>query len=210
MSILTKNKIIELVKNNKISYSPSHDIFQLKEHAVDLRVGFTFLVPKVWHLTPKGRESLNFTDFDKSNAEYFDVIELEEGQYFDLLPQEFIIASTLESIKVPNDLVAVLYPRSSTNRRGLSLDLAGIINAGFEGQLTIPIRNNTKSQVVRLYPGERVCQIVFEELSEPIATEKSKYHKGDIIDGLKHDNKKEAKLILAGEIKKLKGENRIN
>lgn len=204
MSILTKNKIIESIKEGKLGFSPSLDIFQLKDHAVDLRIGFTFLVPKVWHITPRGRESLDFTYFDKANAEYFDVIELEEGQYFDLLPQEFVIASTLESLKIPNDLVAILYPRSSTNRRGLSLDLAGIINSGYEGQLTIPIRNNTKSQVVRLYPGERVCQIVFENLSEPITTEKSKYHKGDIIDGLKRENKKESKLILEGKIKELK------
>src|SRR6185369_7713872 len=117
-------------------------------------------VPKNWHLTARGRESLDILHFDKRNQEYFDVVELEEGQYFDLLPQEYILVSTLETIKIPNDLMAVLYPRSSTNRKGLSLDLTGIVDSGYEGQLILPIRNNTSSQVVKLYPGERFCQIV--------------------------------------------------
>ena len=131
----------------------------------------------MWHLTTKGRESLDITHFDKENKELFEIIELEQGQYFDLLPQEHVIVSTFESIKVPNDLMAVLYPRSSTNRKGLSLDLTGIIDSGYEGQLVLPIRNNTRSQTVRLYPGERLCQVVFEELSENIETpRKSKYH----------------------------------
>ncbi len=209
MSILTKNKIVESIKKGEIGFSPSVDIFQLQEHAVDLRLGFTFMIPKVWHLTSKGRESLDFMHFDKSNTEYFDVVELEEGQYFDLLPQEFIIASTLEKIKVPNNLMAILYPRSSTNRKGLSLDLTGIIDSGYEGQLTLPIRNNTHSQVVRLFPGERVCQVVFEELVEPVSTRKSKYHDRDIIEGVKREKQKEVKLIMSGKIRELKDKHKI-
>jgi deoxycytidine triphosphate deaminase len=167
------------------------------------------MIPKVWHITPKGRESLDITDFDKVNSHNFDVIELEQGQYFDLLPGEYILVGTLESIKVPNDLMAVLYPRSSTNRKGLSLDLTGIIDSGYEGQLTLPIRNNTRSQTVRLYPGERLCQIVFEELTEPVQARKSKYHKVDIIEGVKRENKDESEYIFNGDIKKLKNEHKI-
>ena len=100
--------------------------------------------------------------------------------------------------------MAVLYPRSSTNRKGLSLDLTGIIDSGYEGQLTLPVRNNTKSQVVKLYPGERLCQIVFEELTGPVQARKSKYHKKDIVEGIKKEKRKEARLILRGQIKKLK------
>jgi deoxycytidine triphosphate deaminase len=139
-----------------------------------------------------------------ADSHHFDVVELEQGQFFDLLPGEYILVCTLESIKVPNNLMAVLYPRSSTNRKGLSLDLTGIIDSGYEGQLTLPIRNNTRSQTVRLYPGERLCQIVFEELSEPVEAKRSKYHKLDIIEGFIREEKEESELILGGDIKKLK------
>lgn len=209
MAILTKKEILGRVAKKEIGFTPNLDLFQLQDHAVDLRLGFSFLIPKIWHLTERGRESLDILNFDKVNAEYFEVVELEQGQYFDLLPNEYVLVSTLESVKVPNDLMAVLYPRSSTNRKGLSLDLTGIIDSGYEGQLTLPIRNNTHSQIVRLYPGERLCQIVFEELTEPVVPRKSKYHKRDIIDGIKKEKAVESRLILKGDIKKLKAEHGV-
>ena len=204
MAILTKSKILDRVSKGEITISPALDAFQLQDHAVDLRIGFTFMVPKVWHMTPKGRESLNITHFDKSNAEFFDVVELEEGQYFDLLPGEYILVGTLESIKVPNDLMAVLYPRSSTNRKGLSLDLTGIIDSGYEGPLTLPIRNNTRSQTIQLHPGERICQVVFEQLTQPVEARKSRWHMKDVVDKGAKEKSKEMKLVFEGDIRKLK------
>jgi dCTP deaminase len=205
MAILSGKQITERMREGSIAFKPGIDSFQLQAHAVDLRLGFTFMIPKIWHLTTNGRESLDITHFNKLNNNCFDVVELEQGQYFDLLPNEYILISTLESIKVPLDLMAIMYPRSSTNRKGLSLDLTGIIDSGYEGQLTIPVRNNTHSQAVRLYPGERLCQVVFETLAETSDNpRKSKYHKRDIIEGIKREKKEEVDLILKGEIKQLK------
>ncbi len=204
MAIITKNRILKLIEEGSLIFKPNLDIFQLQEHSVDFRLGFTFMIPKMWHVTSKGRESLDITHFDKRNHEYFDVIELEQGQYFELLPQEYILVSTLESIKMPTNIMAVLYPRSSTNRKGLSLDLTGIIDAGYEGQLILPIRNNTRSQAIRLYPGERLCQIVFEELNESVAPRQSKYHQKDIIEGVQMEKKDETELLISGDIKTLK------
>lgn len=209
MSIITRPSILGRIKSGSITFKPNLDQFQLHEHSVDLRLGFTFMIPKMWHMTPRGRESLDITHFDKRNNEYFDVVELEQGQYFELLPQEYILVSTLESIKVPSDLMAVLYPRSSTNRKGLSLDLTGIIDAGYEGQLVLPIRNNTRSQAIRLYPGERLCQVVFEELEAEVVPRPSKYHQKDIIEGVLPEKKDEVDLITSGDIKTLKEKFRV-
>jgi dCTP deaminase len=209
MSIITKKQIVELVKTGALAFKPGLDQFQLQEHSVDLRLGYTFMLPKMWHMTPKGRESLDITHFDKRNHEYFDVIELEQGQYFELLPQEYILVSTLEAIKMPNNLMGVLYPRSSTNRKGMSLDLTGIIDAGYDGQLVLPIRNNTRSQAIRLFPGERLCQVVFEELANEVAPRPSKYHQKDIIEGVLMEKKDEADLISSGDIKALKEKYKI-
>jgi dCTP deaminase len=204
MTILTKNTVLKFIDEKKIVISPNLDIFQIQDHAIDIRLGYTFLIPKSWTLTKNGREAIATSSFDKPNAGAFDVVELEEGQYFELLPGEFVIVSTLESITLPNDLIGVLYPRSSVNRRGLSLDLTGLINAGYEGQLTIPMKNNTHSQTLRLYPGERICQIAFDELEQPIKPKKSKYHNRDIIEGPGTDAGKEAKLIVNGATRELK------
>lgn len=202
--ILTKENILKRIEADELSFHPPLDSFQLQAHSVDLRLGFTFMVPKLWRLTDKGRESVNFSPLENPGEEYFDVVELEKGQHFDLLPEEHILVSTFESVKIPHDLMAVLYPRSSTNRKGLSLDLTGIIDAGYEGQLILPIRNNTHSQVITLYPGERICQLTFDSLTNPVAARKSKYHQRDVIDGVASDKKNEVKMILNGDVEDLK------
>lgn len=214
MAVITKTEIIERIKNKQLAFTPALDQFQLHAHSIDLRLGFTFLVPKVWQATNNGREAIKLDPFSGESPAHFDVIELEKGQFFDLLPGEYVTVSTLESITIPNDLLAVLYPRSSANRRGLSVDLSGIIDAGYQGQLIIPLRNNTQYQTIRLYPGERICQIVLQQLTQPVVPRASRYHKKDIIEGerigaLPHEREIEMKLILQGDIKKLKAEHAL-
>lgn len=204
MSVLTKTEILERVKAGNIVFLPGLDSFQLQTHAVDLRLGFTFLIPKVWKMTPKGREALRIDPLKDHGPEYFDVIELEQGQCFELLPQEYVLVSTFETIKVPNDLMAILYPRSSVNRKGLSVDLTGIIDSGYEGPLTLPIRNNTNSQVIQLHPGERFCQIVFEELKHKVEPHRSRWHQKDVVEKGKKEKRAEMKLVFSGDLKKLK------
>lgn len=209
--ILTKTKIIERIKSGSMKFSPALDIFQVRPHAVDLRLGYTFMIPKSWQMTPKGRVALSLDHFDKNRPEYFDVIELEQGQYFELLPGEYVIVSTLEKISMPKDIMAVLYPRSSVNRRGMSVDLTGIVDCGYEGQLAVPVRNNTSHQTIRVYPGERFCQMVFEETGEEIADATNRYKGKDIIEGairsnpgLEGKDEEEMNLIQKGSIKELK------
>lgn len=208
MAVLTQKQILARIKDGSLGFSPGLDRFQLQSHAVDLRLGFTFLMPKPWRMTPRGREALQMDYFDTKRPDYFDVLELEQGQYFDLLPQEHVLVSTLETLAIGADLMAVMYPRSSTNRKGISVELTGIVDSGYEGQLSIPMRNNTNSQIIRLYPGERFCQIVFEQLDTPVTAKESRYHKKDIIEGVlvagKTGEKQEVKLVTSGDIKTLK------
>lgn len=209
MSVLTQQDILEYVQSGKIGFKPALDKFQIQAHSVDLRLGFTFLVPKSWHVTKSGREQLHMDYYAEQRPEYFDIVELEKSQFFDLLPGEHILVSSLESVKIPDDLMAVMYPRSSTNRKGISVDQTGIIDSGYEGQLVIPIRNNTQYQTVRLYPGERFCQLVFQFLNHDVKARKSRYHQKDIIDGvdvdsLEEERQTEIELITSGRIKDLK------
>ncbi len=205
MSVLTNKDILKRIKTGEIAITPPLDEFQLQPHSIDLRLGFTFLIPKRWRLTKAGRVSL-YTDPMQPDPgpDFFDVVELEQGQYFELLPDEHVLVSSLESIKMPVDLMAVLYPRSSVNRKGLSVDLTGIIDAGYEGVLTIPIKNNTASQVIKIYPGERFCQLVFEVLSCPATVRKSRWHLKDVVERGEAEKQDEIDLIIKGDIKNLK------
>lgn len=215
MAILTREEILDYTHKGEIGFKPGLDEFQLQAHSVDLRLGFTFLIPKSWHITKAGREALHMDYYAKDRPEYFDIIELEQGQYFDLLANEHVLVSSLETIKIPTDLMAVMYPRSSTNRKGISVDLTGIVDSGYEGQLVIPIKNNTLSQTVRLYPGERFCQIVFEKLTGETKSRQSRYHKKDIIEGVDvqsvaKEKRIENKLIQKGQIRDLKSKYKVS
>jgi dCTP deaminase len=215
MAILTREEILDYTSKGKIGFKPALDEFQLQAHSVDLRLGFTFLIPKSWHMTKAGREALHMDYYAKDRPEYFDIIELEQGQFFDLLPNEHVLVSSLETIKIPSDLMAVMYPRSSTNRKGISVDLTGIVDSGYEGQLVIPIKNNTLSQTVRLYPGERFCQVVFEKLTGETNSRLSRYHKKDIIEGVDvqsvaKEKRVENKLIQKGQIRELKSKYKVS
>ena len=211
--ILTRHEIGDLITNGKLEFSPALDAFQNQPHAVDLRLGTVFYLPKIWKLTEEGREVLN-VDVTESAGDNFEKIELKPGQYFELAPGESIIASTLEKVSLKSDnLMGVLYPRSSINRRGLSVDLTGIVDAHYCGHLMIPILNKTSSQVIRIYPGERICQIVFQTLARDIEKEDAKRHgKGNAkYDGCGADNlasrkdgDEEMDLIRRGDFEALK------
>jgi dCTP deaminase len=174
--ILTRHEITELINSKKLVFSPELDRFQNQPHAVDLRLGMIFYIPKIWKITESGREVLT-VDFTEKNGKNFEKVELQPGQFFDLAPGESIIASTLERIelKSPN-LMGILYPRSSINRRGLAVDLTGIVDAHYAGHLMIPIHNKTTSQIIRIFPGERICQIVFQGLASDLSREDSLLH----------------------------------
>ena len=207
MSVLVKAEILALVKEGKLSFTPALDKWQLQPHSVDLRLGYTFLIPKVWEMTPAGRQvvTVDYLQVKEDKRRYFEVVELEEGQYFELLPRENVVVSSLEKVKISQGLMAVLYPRSSVNRRGLAVDLSGIVDAGYEGQLVVPLRNNTNSQVIRIYPGERFCQLVFQRLERDVKVLRSRWHGRDVAEGLVRERSaQEARLVRLGKIRLLK------
>jgi deoxycytidine triphosphate deaminase len=212
--VLTKSDILKRISNNDINFKPSLDGFQLQPHSVDLRLGYSFHLPKTWELTEKGRLALNIDPLLNKASKNFNEIILKPSQYFELLPKEFVVAITLERIILnAPDLMGVLYPRSSINRRGLSVDLSGVIDVNYNGFLMIPIVNNTFEQIIRIYPGERICSVVFETLSSSVSPKdaeshglnKAKYNnnaQGFI--GSKTDKDEEVELIRKGKISKIK------
>lgn len=205
MPVLSKKEIIEKIRSKKLKFSPSLDSFQIRMHSVDLRLGYKFLVPKVWDINETGRVALNIDYLTRPDKKYFEVIKLKPGQYFEILPREFIVVETLEKISMPFDMMAVLYPRSSVNRRGLSVDMSGIIDAGYEGSLIIPVRNSTISQIIRVYPGERFCQLVFHALQSEVSLEPSRYAKKSVFGGsLREKSDEEIEYIAKGKVAELK------
>ena len=86
---------------------------------------------------------------------------------FMLHPGEFVLGSTLERVGVPGDLVGRVEGRSSLGRLGLMIhSTAGFIDAGFDGHITLELAN-VASLPITLYPGMKIGQISFMEMTSP-------------------------------------------
>jgi len=216
--ILTRKEIMEEMQSGAIKFTPDIDGFQLQPHAVDLRLGYKFLIPRNWNTSEYGRQAIKTAIDDKeAHKEQYEEIILKPGQYFELTPNEFVIGTSLERVELSSpDLMAILFPRTSTNRRGINLSLSGIIDAHYKGNLIFPMKNEAGNQVIRVYPGERVCQVVFERLASPLSPEEAqmhglthaKYNEADEV--YKLDKDEERRLITEGKIEEMKQSYKIN
>lgn len=161
MAILSDKTIKEYLEEGKIVIDSLKDEQQIQPSSVDMRLGDEFKVFKVIrkpYIDPKDEEDI---------AEYMESSTVPEGEAFIIHPNEFALATTQEYIKVPDDLVARVEGRSSMGRLGVTMHVtAGYVDPGFEGRITLEI-SNIGAMPVALYPGQRVCQLVFETMTTP-------------------------------------------
>lgn len=124
--------------------------------SVDVRLGDSFLKPGTSVLY---RNSDNYNTFNMS-VEY----EKYSGEYI-INPHEFILATTVEYLRLPNNLTAFVEGRSSIGRMGLFVQNAGWVDPGFEGQITLELFNASEVPIL-LKPFTRVAQLVFCKMSD--------------------------------------------
>lgn len=90
-------------------------------------------------------------------------ISLKHDDYV-LKPNEFILGSTIEKVKLPSTVSAFFDGKSGLGRKGIGTHItAGFIDAGFEGNVTLEIKNNSDKQF-RLSEGMLIGQLIFFEL----------------------------------------------
>lgn len=116
--------------------------------SIDIRLGDNFLKPSEY------AGCSNYNTFDKP-VRYDKFV----GSYL-LHPHEFVLATTVEFIKLPNYLTAFVEGRSSIGRMGLFIQNAGWVDPGFEGQITLELYNASEVPIL-LQPFTRVGQLVF-------------------------------------------------
>ncbi|QAB15223.1 dCTP deaminase [Hydrogenovibrio thermophilus] len=162
---LSDRDIIQHLKIGKIGIDPMPDQNKIKGISVDLRLANKFRVFND-HTAP-------FIDLSGASDEMQqlmdkvmgDEVVIDDGQAFFLHPGELALASTYESVSIPDDLVGWLDGRSSLARLGLMVHVtAHRIDPGWEGQIVLEIFNSGKLPLA-LRPGMDICAINFETLS---------------------------------------------
>lgn len=78
---------------------------------------------------------------------------------------DFILASTQETVHIPNDIVGMVNGKSSLGRQGLVIhQTAGFIDPGFKGQITLEL-TMVSNKPLRLHAGQPICQLVLMRLT---------------------------------------------
>jgi dCTP deaminase len=156
--IFSDRTIHEALAAGRIGIDPFVPEF-VQPSSVDLRVDRFFRVFEN-HLYP-------FIDPKEPQTELTTLVEAEDKEPFILHPGEFVLGSTLEVVRIGDDIVARLEGKSSLGRLGLLIhSTAGFVDPGFEGHLTLEL-SNVATLPIAIYPGMKIGQISFYQLSTP-------------------------------------------
>ncbi len=95
-------------------------------------------------------------------------IVVDEDEPVIMQPGDFALASTVESLELPDDLLGRLEGRSSIARLGITVhSTAAVFEPGWVGTATMEL-SNLGRMAVALYPGMRICAFSFETVSSPV------------------------------------------
>lgn len=147
--ILSDQTIINYLQDGTLQISPLEK-GQIQPASVDIRLGDTFGVVED---SPTGIITLTGEISYKT---------IRADTYL-LLPGQFVLATTMEYIALPNDLTAFVEGRSSLGRMGLFIQNAGWVDPGFCGEITLELFNANRC-AIELKAGRRVGQLVFAEM----------------------------------------------
>ena len=106
-----------------------------------------------------------YIDVRKDLPDLTEIEEIPDDTPFILHPGEFVLASTMESVTLPDDVVARLEGKSSLGRIGLLIhSTAGYVDPGWSGHLTLEL-SNVANLPVTLYYRMKIGQISFLRLN---------------------------------------------
>lgn len=133
--ILCRPDINRYLEEGKLVISPDLASDAVDQVSIDLRLGNKFT-------TFKPQPYLGSIRADPSVFDSIDLWERTESDFFRLEPGKLVLAHTLETIKIPADLVGLVEGRSSWARLGVSIHItAPKIDPGFHGTITLEMVN---------------------------------------------------------------------
>jgi dCTP deaminase len=159
--VLSDRTIQRLLDEGRIEIDP-YDPGLLQPSSVDVRVDRFF---RVFH-----NARYPYIDVREPQEDLTELVEIGDERPFILHPGEFVLGSTYERIKLPDDLVARLEGKSSLGRLGLLIhSTAGFIDPGWDGHVTLEL-SNVANLPITIYYGMKIGQLSFVQMTEPAET----------------------------------------
>lgn len=109
-----------------------------------------------------------FIDPSVEQPELTELITATIAEPFVLHPGEFVLATTLERVTLPHNILGRLEGKSTLGRIGLLIhSTAGYVDPGWVGHLTLEL-SNVANLPILLTPGMKIGQIAFEQMTTPV------------------------------------------
>lgn len=156
--ILSDRSIAEALASGRLVIEPIGED-ALQPASIDIRLDREFRVFR--------QHRRAYIDVREPVDDLTDVERVADDEPFVLHPGEFVLGSTLERVKLGNDIVARVEGKSSLGRLGLLVHAtAGYVDPGWDGHLTMEL-SNVSNLPVRLYYGMKIGQLSFAGLTTP-------------------------------------------
>ncbi len=156
--ILSDRSIAEALASGRLVIEPIGED-ALQPASIDIRLDRQFRVFR--------QHRRAYIDVRESVDDLTDIDEVADDEAFVPHPGEFVLGSTLERVKLDDDIVAQVEGKSSLGRLGLLVHAtAGYVDPGWDGHLTMEL-SNVSNLPIRLYFDMKIGQLSFADLTTP-------------------------------------------
>lgn len=147
MTILSDHEIFALINDGMVQ---NHHRDLINPASLDLRLGNLIMLESV---TSHQMIPLDISHYTVDHP-------------YDLVPGQFILAQTMETFNMPEDIAGLFFLKSSRAREGYENLHAGYADPGWHGStLTLELKNARQLQPLPIYPGLKIGQMVFFRMS---------------------------------------------
>lgn len=160
--ILSKPDIIRYLDEGRLVITPAPAPGDIDQVSIDLRLGRTFTTLKE---LPGHIGSLRVAP----SIFEADLWEWQSRDSYLLSPGELVLAHTLQTIHMPNDLVGLVEGRSSWARLGVSIHItAPKIDPGFQGTIVLEMANLGRAPITLTAEEDQPAQLLLMRISDPL------------------------------------------
>lgn len=165
MSLISYSELAKLVEQGVINADPAN----INGASIDITLGDEIML--------EGYRTLPYVDLMEKESLSM-VGHNMSGDGYMLKPGEFILATSVETFNLPNNIACEYKLKSSLARSGLQHLMAGWCDPGWYGsKLTLELKNVTERHFLMLRPGMKIGQMVFFKC-DPVPEENSYAAKG--------------------------------
>lgn len=151
MSLISYNGLCYLVSKGVIG---PVDLEDINGTSIDVHLGNEIVVEQ----SNENQRVVSLQDKQRLSTRKVDIA----NGYYDLRPGEFILAHTVETFNLPDNISAEFKLNSSGARIGLENALATWCDPHWNGSvLTLELKNLTNFHTLRLHAGCRIGQMIF-------------------------------------------------